>query len=167
MSSAYLKTGAKEPYRILSAHRGGGCEGAENTQGAFNNAMKLGMNLMECDVHLTKDNVVVVCHDSKLDRLCGLEYGDRGIGDYNLNELPKLQRQLEHHFATGLYTLSDNEDGLFTTLREMFENCKEVYISIDCKGGGERLCTEVNSLVKEFRREQITVWGSMYPTNHD
>ena len=66
-----------------------------------------------------------------------------------------------------MYTLSDHEDGTFTTLREMFQECQGVYISIDCKGGGERLCSEVDSLVKEFRREDITVWGSMFPTNHE
>ena len=92
MNAKFLKTEPNEPYRILSAHRGGGCEGAENTVFAFKNAMKLGMNLMECDVHLTKDNVVIVCHDGKLDRLCGYEYMDRGIGDYTLEELPKLQK---------------------------------------------------------------------------
>jgi glycerophosphoryl diester phosphodiesterase len=36
MREEYLKTGS---YKILSAHRGGGVEKAENTTGAFQNAL--------------------------------------------------------------------------------------------------------------------------------
>jgi glycerophosphoryl diester phosphodiesterase len=53
----------KDQYRILSGHRGGGGERAENTISAFKNAMAAGCNMMECDVHLTRDKVVVIAHD--------------------------------------------------------------------------------------------------------
>lgn len=55
-----LKSGV---WPILSAHRGGSKERAENTVHAFRNAMSSGANLLECDVHLTTDGVVMVAHD--------------------------------------------------------------------------------------------------------
>ena len=66
--------GEGSPMKILSAHRGGSGEGTENTLYAFRNAEKLGMNLMELDVHMTKDGQVVIAHDEELGRMCGPEY---------------------------------------------------------------------------------------------
>ena len=43
---------------------------------------------MECDVHLTKDGVVVVAHDDTLERMCGDQFKGKKVSDYNLNELP-------------------------------------------------------------------------------
>lgn len=60
------------------------------------------------------------------------------------------------------YTLSDHEDGKFTTLREMFEMSEGMYISIDMKSASPEMCYQCNDLVKEFKREHLTVWGSMY-----
>ena len=48
------------------------------------------MNLLECDVHLTKDKVVVVAHDAGLERMCGPEYKDKTVNMYNYEELPKF-----------------------------------------------------------------------------
>ena len=166
MSGRALKTGARDPYRILSAHRGGSCEGAENTLHAFGNAMGLGMNLLECDVHLTRDGQVVVCHDRTLGRLCGDAYAAKTVGDYDLVDLPPLQRRIRHTFAAGHYTLGDGENGGFTTLRQLFASCPDVYVSVDCKGGGEAVGAAVDDLIREYRREDLTVWGSMSPQCH-
>ena len=44
----------------------------ENSLGAFANAIEQGLPF-ECDVHLTKDHRLIVCHDSNLLRMCGKE----------------------------------------------------------------------------------------------
>lgn len=48
------------------AHRGGSGLWPENTMAAFQNAITLGVEGIELDVHLTKDNVLVVHHDESL-----------------------------------------------------------------------------------------------------
>lgn len=53
--------------------------------------MACGLNLMECDVHLTKDGEVVVAHDSTLERMCGPEFIGKHVSDYNFKDLPKFQ----------------------------------------------------------------------------
>jgi glycerophosphoryl diester phosphodiesterase len=50
------------------AHRGGAKLRPENTFLAFDQAAALGVDAMECDVHLSRDNVPVVIHDATLDR---------------------------------------------------------------------------------------------------
>jgi glycerophosphoryl diester phosphodiesterase len=45
------------------AHRGGAAEGYENTIEAFRRAVGRGAGMLELDVHLSKDQRVVVAHD--------------------------------------------------------------------------------------------------------
>ena len=66
-----LITDPEQPFKILSAHRGGSAERVENTIGAFKHAVSLDMNLLELDVHLSKDGEVVIAHDETLGRMCG------------------------------------------------------------------------------------------------
>lgn len=49
-------------------HRGAAGLKPENTLAGFREAVALGADFAECDVHLTKDNQVVVIHDDTLDR---------------------------------------------------------------------------------------------------
>ncbi|HEX2101273.1 MAG TPA: glycerophosphodiester phosphodiesterase family protein, partial [Candidatus Synoicihabitans sp.] len=50
------------------AHRGGSGLAPENTLAAFEHGLELGADGLELDVHLSRDGVVVVHHDPRLDR---------------------------------------------------------------------------------------------------
>lgn len=52
----------------IYAHRGNKSEYPENSLAAFQSAVKLGVEGIELDVHLSKDNEMVVIHDETLDR---------------------------------------------------------------------------------------------------
>lgn len=58
---------AQAPPRI-AAHRGGAALGPENSLAAFRNALALGVDALEFDLHMTRDGEVVVIHDATLDR---------------------------------------------------------------------------------------------------
>jgi len=51
-----------------AAHRGGALLWPENSLLAFDNALKLGADYLEMDVHLSRDGELVVIHDPTLDR---------------------------------------------------------------------------------------------------
>lgn len=53
---------------VVIAHRGGSRLRPENTLEAFANACALGVDAVECDVHLSADGEPVVIHDDRLDR---------------------------------------------------------------------------------------------------
>lgn len=56
-------------YRPLSvAHRGHSIAYPENTLEAYRKAIELGVEMIECDVNITRDGKLVMIHDSKLDR---------------------------------------------------------------------------------------------------
>ena len=56
------------PAPLFAAHRGGSLLWPENSLLAFKNALALGADFIEFDVHLSKDGEVVVIHDPTLDR---------------------------------------------------------------------------------------------------
>ena len=53
---------------LVIAHRGGRGLWPENTLFAFEKAVKLGVDVLEFDVHLTRDHQLVIIHDSTLER---------------------------------------------------------------------------------------------------
>lgn len=87
----------------IIAHRGGGFETPENTLAAFANAIALDVEMMELDIHLSKDGIPVVIHDATLDRTTNatgpvrdrtaaeLRQVDAGKGEY----VPQLSEVFE------------------------------------------------------------------------
>ena len=57
-----------KPATLLAAHRGGAALWPENSLLAFRNAIALGADFIEFDVHLSKDGQLVVIHDPTLER---------------------------------------------------------------------------------------------------
>jgi len=53
---------------LVGGHRGNPEEHAENTLASYRSALELGVDLIECDVHLTADDELIVIHDHTLDR---------------------------------------------------------------------------------------------------
>lgn len=59
---------------MVSAHRGGGVDYPENTMKAFRSSTyDLGVDILEFDLHLTKDNILVINHDSSINRTTDVE----------------------------------------------------------------------------------------------
>ncbi len=57
------------PGPVAIAHRGGAASQPENTMAAFQDAVNLGYDYIETDVHTTRDGVLVAFHDDRLDRV--------------------------------------------------------------------------------------------------
>ncbi|MBR5586941.1 MAG: hypothetical protein IKW02_03165 [Clostridia bacterium] len=94
----------------LTAHRGWRAKYPENTMLGFREALKLDIDAIEMDVHMTKDYHMVVCHDASLDRTTdktGMIYNltleeireaDAGIKfgeEYKGEKIPTLDEFLE------------------------------------------------------------------------
>jgi len=72
---------------LILAHRGASGYAPENTWPAFRLARELGANGIETDVQLSKDGVLVLVHDSKLDRTTN---GSGPVADLTWAELSQL-----------------------------------------------------------------------------
>jgi len=58
----------KLPERGICAHRGANETHPENTIAAFEEAVRLGTQMVEFDVRMTKDNKLIIMHDNSVDR---------------------------------------------------------------------------------------------------
>jgi glycerophosphoryl diester phosphodiesterase len=73
---------------LVAAHRGGAALWPENSLRAFRNALSLGADLLETDVHLTADGEVIVLHDPRLDRTTS---GRGAVGTLTREEVGKVR----------------------------------------------------------------------------
>ncbi|MGC8875140.1 MAG: glycerophosphodiester phosphodiesterase [Chloroflexia bacterium] len=69
------------------AHRGASDKAPENTLVAFERALELGADALECDVHLSADGEVMVIHDETVDRTTD---GHGTVSGMTLAELQQL-----------------------------------------------------------------------------
>ncbi|MFD2387177.1 glycerophosphodiester phosphodiesterase family protein [Enterococcus rivorum] len=70
--------------RII-AHRGSKGTHPENTLAAFKEAIRVGADGIELDIHLTKDKQLVVIHDETVDRTTD------GVGEINQLTLKEIK----------------------------------------------------------------------------
>lgn len=150
----------KIPFRCRHiSHRGGAGENYENTMTAFKRAIALGTEMLELDVHLTKDQKVIVSHDHNLLRSTGI---DKNISDLNYSEIPLLKEQLSLDFDPA-YTFTGSgleEERKFPLLEDVFRSFPNIPINIDVKVDNDKLIKEVSRLIQEHKREDYTVWGN-------
>jgi glycerophosphoryl diester phosphodiesterase len=75
------------PTPIVIGHRGCAGEAPENTLLAFERGLAAGAAILETDVHLTRDGVPVLVHDSEVERVTD---GSGPVSDLALAELQRL-----------------------------------------------------------------------------
>ncbi len=71
----------------VAAHRGNSKYAPENTMAAFRSAVALNPDMVEIDLHMTKDGEIILMHDHKVDRTTD---GTGFIRDFTLDEIRKL-----------------------------------------------------------------------------
>lgn len=74
----------------LIAHRGASSEAPENTIKAIKRAIELRVECIEMDLHLTKDGIPVVVHDSALTRTTNIKEAGHDVEQLTLNEVKEL-----------------------------------------------------------------------------
>ena len=149
---------------VLAAHRGGSWETPENTLQAFKNAIKLGCRVLECDVRITKDKQLIVCHDEDHQRLCG---DPRKVCETTLAELPKFKKEMPMHFSKlsdkgnfQTYSRKDGDDDTYCTLEEVFKIIpKTVSMNIEIKDDSEEAAKAMIALIKKYDRYSTTATG--------
>jgi glycerophosphoryl diester phosphodiesterase len=161
-----LRTKSKNPHLPvwIGAHRGGAREALENTLPAFRRCKTLGIEMVEMDIHETKDGVPVVCHDGNLERLCGQ---DVSIKDLRYAELPAHQDRIRLHFADGYYEVKDSDERRIPKLEEVMAEMDDMTMNIELKDNSEALKTNVLKMIRAHKRESITIWGHMNAQHHD
>ena len=108
-------------YVVVACHRGDWRNYPENPIPAIESIIRMGADIMELDLKLTKDSVLVLSHDWTIDRCTN---GKGRVSDYTLDELKQFRLKRAHGVTT---------DSLhICTLREALECCKDrICVNVD------------------------------------
>ncbi|RKJ71986.1 glycerophosphodiester phosphodiesterase [Butyricicoccus sp. 1XD8-22] len=136
------------------AHRGYSGKYPENTMLAFRKAIEAGVDGIELDVQLTKDDEAVIIHDESIDRTTN---GKGLVRDYTLEELQKFD-------ASSIFTGQYGHNPI-PTLREYFELVKDtpVITNIELKTGVNEypgIEEKVWKMIQEFGLEDRIIISS-------
>ncbi len=115
---------------MVIAHRGGRSLGPENTLYTYRRAVDLGVDVLEIDVHLTRDNHLAVIHDKTVDRTTN---GSGTVESYKLADLQKLDAAYRWS-ADGGNPFSLRGKGIkIPSLPQVFKTFPRMRINIEIK----------------------------------
>jgi glycerophosphoryl diester phosphodiesterase len=130
---------------LVIAHRGGRGLGPENTLYTFRRAVDLGVDVLEMDVHRTKDGHRVVLHDTTVDRTTN---GTGPVSRFTLAELKELDAAYRWSPDNGKSFPLRGQGLAIPTLEEVFDAFPQTRINIEIKDPGQ---TELSSLCRSIR----------------
>ena len=130
--------GESEPYII--GHRGGSLEAPENTMQSFLHCVNAGIDVIECDVKITKDGEIIVCHDDNFKRICNtdsLPKDNQSVLETNFADLPVFKQEMPITFTydgTLNYRCKPGDQNSFSKLDDVFKAIsKDQVVHIEIK----------------------------------
>ncbi|MHA1770162.1 MAG: glycerophosphodiester phosphodiesterase [Candidatus Thorarchaeota archaeon] len=144
---------------LIMAHRGNPTAAPENTILAMEKAIEVGIDLLETDVRMTRDDELVLFHDDTLERTTGSK---GAITDYTLDEL--LEIDAGAYFTTdGGETFPFRGMGLkIVTLRAAFDRFPEIRFNLDIKDTAPKAPSLLADIIREYDREDSVIVGSFH-----
>jgi glycerophosphoryl diester phosphodiesterase len=136
------------------AHRGFSGEFPENTMRAFREAVNVGCDGIETDLHMTKDGVIVLCHDESLDRTTD---GTGYIAEHTYSQLCKLDAGIKYR--------TDYKSERIPNIDEFFQFVKDkaLYINLELKNNiieYENLEEKIIEKIYEYKLEDNVILSS-------
>jgi len=108
-------------YVVVISHRGDWRNYPENSIPAIESVIRMGVDMMELDVKMTKDSVLVLMHDKTIDRLTN---GKGKVSDITYDSLMTFRMKRAHNVATDSLRVP--------TLREALLCCKDrILVNVD------------------------------------
>ena len=108
-------------YIAVISHRGDWRNYPENSIPAIESIIRMGVDMMELDVKMTKDSVMVLMHDKTINRMTN---GKGLVSDFTYDSLMTFNMKRAHNVTTDSIKVP--------TLRQAFECCKDrILINVD------------------------------------
>lgn len=165
-----LRPGEHKP--LVIAHQGGEGEWPSNTMIAFQNASQAGADMLDTDMHMTKDGVLVLIHDATVDRTTN---GKGAIRDLLLSEIKQLDAGYKFSTGNGRIFPYRRKGVTVPTLEELFNAFPDKRLGIEIKPAepmdlSRQFCALIrkhklqkNILVSSFRQETMAAFRAECP----
>jgi len=128
------------------AHRGGHGLWPENTLYGFQQAIALDVDMLEMDVRSTKDSVLVILHDSGVDRTTN---GKGQVRDFTLKELKTLDAGYTWTKDNGQTYPYRDKNITIPTLAEIFTELPDTRKIIEIKQTEPDITTAFGNLIRQ------------------
>lgn len=157
----------------IIAHRGNSSGSPENTKAAFEQAMSFGVDFLECDVQMTKDDVPIIIHDDCFSRVTEKK-NLKKINEMDYSEIKKIDlgSWFDKKFSSEtiltleeFLCLTNGKVGVMLDLKEETILNKKQVIKIGCLV--KKYCNNSNNqskiLVGSLKSEILHVLKEMIP----
>jgi len=136
----------------IYGHRGSKANYPENTMQGFKKALDYGVDGIEIDIHLTKDDEVVIIHDKTLDRTTN---GTGAVRNHTLAEIRALQINPDLQVPT-----------LVELLTLLNGHPQELYIEFKTSEGNERDALTIEEqtieIIRAFKNDRKVIYSSFH-----
>jgi glycerophosphoryl diester phosphodiesterase len=153
---------------LVIAHQGGELLAPSNTMASFTKAADMGVDVLETDIHITKDGHLVAIHDPTVDRTTN---GSGAVADMTLEEIQKLDAG--YHFKDLDDNYSYRNKGVYIpTVEEMFQTFTDLKIEIEIKDDNpperlDEIASKLWALIKKYQMEDKILIASFDQTIMD
>ncbi|MHA1744486.1 MAG: glycerophosphodiester phosphodiesterase [Promethearchaeota archaeon] len=145
---------------LVMAHRGDSANIPENTAQSFEDARKLKVDVIETDVHITKDNKFVLFHDKSVERTTD---GQGLIADLTLAQLKQLDAAYKFQTIGEIAYPFRGKGFRIHTLEEIIPLFPEVRFNIDIKDKSPHAPRLLAELLHDLNVEDRVIVGSFHP----
>lgn len=147
---------------LVMAHQGGEGLRPSNTMVAFQNAMDLGVDVLEMDVHSTADGVLVLIHDDSVDRTTG---GSGRVNDLTFAELQALDAG---HYWTDDdgQTYPYRDQGIrIPAIEEVLRAFPGMPLNIEIKQAVPSIAGDLCELLRRYSMTEKALVASFHPVS--
>lgn len=131
------------------AHRGGRRVWPEHTLLAYREALASGTDVLELDIHETSDDVIVIMHDSTIDRTTD---GTGAIKDMTFAELRTYDAAYDFTTDDGATYPYRGMGLVVPTLEEVFEEFPDAPYVIEIKQGDPSIVDDFVAMSREYEK---------------
>ena len=143
---------------VAVAHRGGSALRPENTLLAFDHAVSLGVDGLECDVHLSRDGEAVIIHDPTVQRTTN---ATGAIREFTADQLARLDAAA--HFGPDRgWPYRGQEIGV-PTLRTVLNRYRDLPIFVELKGNQPEVADRALAVIREADADDRVIVAGFSP----
>ena len=151
-------------YPLVIAHQGGDNLWPGNTLFAMQQAAELGVDVLEMDLHITKDGILVLIHDETVDDTTD---GTGEVEVMTLDEIKQLDAGYDWSPDSGTSFPFRDQGITIPTLEKIFQTFPDYRMTIEIKKTNGSMADPFCNLIRQYEMQDQIVVASFYDERMD